>query len=142
MTYAQVAVYGFSEKVGLLSFPQREDSFEMTKPYSSKTGAIIDTEVREWVAKAYEKTVQVIEEHKEQVAQIAELLLEKEVLHQEDLIKVLGERPFKYAELSNYEKFKQGFQEEDDKSVETPSDTVPVEEDGGASPLIPQVVPT
>jgi len=42
MTYAQVAVYGFSEKVGLLSFPQREDSFEMSKPYSSKTGSIID----------------------------------------------------------------------------------------------------
>ncbi|KAJ4978169.1 hypothetical protein NE237_008949 [Protea cynaroides] len=90
MTYAQVAVYGFSDKVGLLSFPQREDTFEMTKPYSSKTGAIIDNEVREWVAQAYERTVQLIGEHKEQVAQIAELLLEKEVLHQEDLVRVLG----------------------------------------------------
>ncbi|MBA0581502.1 hypothetical protein Gorai_023679 [Gossypium raimondii] len=79
MTYAQVAVYGFSDKVGLLSFPQRDDAFEMTKPYSSKTGAIIDSEVREWVGKAYNRTVQLIEEHKEHVAQIAELLLEKEV---------------------------------------------------------------
>ncbi|RVW66037.1 ATP-dependent zinc metalloprotease FTSH 10, mitochondrial [Vitis vinifera] len=100
MTYAQVAVYGFSDKVGLLSFPQREDGFEMTKPYSSKTGAIIDTEVREWVGKAYERTLQLIEEHKEQVAQIAELLLEKEVLHQDDLTRVLGERPFKSLEPS------------------------------------------
>ncbi|KAE8719435.1 ATP-dependent zinc metalloprotease FTSH 3 [Hibiscus syriacus] len=95
MTYAQIAVYGFSDKVGLLSLPRRDDAFEMTKPYSNKTGAIIDGEVREWVGKAYERTVQLIEEHKEHVAQIAELLLEKEILHQEDLVRILGERPYK-----------------------------------------------
>lgn len=140
MTYAQVAVYGFSDKVGLLSFPQREDTFEMTKPYSSKTAAIIDNEVREWVGKAYERTLQLIEEHKEHVAQIAELLLEKEVLHQDDLVKVLGERPFKSVEVTNYDRFKQGFQEEDEKPVEVPlNDT---SEEDGSSPLDPQVVPT
>ncbi|XP_022755801.1 ATP-dependent zinc metalloprotease FTSH 3, mitochondrial-like [Durio zibethinus] len=141
MTYAQVAVYGFSDKVGLLSFPQRDDGFEMSKPYSNKTGAIIDVEVREWVAKAYEKTVQLIEEHKEQVAEIAELLLEKEVLHQDDLIRVLGERPFKSSELTNYDRFKQGFQEEDNKAVQTPEGGT-VEGDDGSAPLDPQVVPT
>ncbi|GMP70223.1 hypothetical protein CsSME_00029161 [Camellia sinensis var. sinensis] len=72
MTCAQVAIYGFSDKVDLLSFPQREDTFEMTKLYSSKTAAIIDNEVREWVAKAYDRTLQLIEQHKEHVAQIAE----------------------------------------------------------------------
>jgi AFG3 family protein len=138
MTYAQVAVYGFSDKVGLLSFPQREDSFEMSKPYSSKTAAIIDSEVREWVGKAYVHTIQLIEEHKEQVAKIAELLLEKEVLHQDDLLRVLGERPFKSTELTNYDIFKQGFEEEDQKTVEIPV----TEEEDGSSPLEPQVVPT
>jgi AFG3 family protein len=128
MTYAQVAVYGFSDKVGLLSFPQKEDSFEMTKPYSNETGAIIDSEVREWVGKAYGHTVQLVEKHKEQVAQIAELLLEKEVLHQEDLIRVLGERPFKSSEVSNYDIFKQGFEEEE-KKVETPASTTDGDED-------------
>ncbi|KAJ8750489.1 hypothetical protein K2173_015634 [Erythroxylum novogranatense] len=113
MTYAQVAVYGFSDKVGLLSFPLKEDGFEMTKPYSSKTAAIIDGEVREWVGKAYDRTLQLIEEHKEHVAQIAEMLLEKEVLHQDDLLRVLGERPFKSAEVSNYDRFKEGFKEEE-----------------------------
>lgn len=132
MTYAQVAVYGFSDKVGLLSFPQRDDSFEMTKPYSSKTGAIIDNEVRELVGKAYDHTVKLIEEHKEQVSQIAELLLEKEVLHQEDLVRVLGERPFKPAELTNYDRFKQGFVEDDKASKE---------DDDGSTPLEPEVVP-
>ncbi|CAI9301203.1 unnamed protein product [Lactuca saligna] len=118
MTYAQVAVYGFSEKVGLLSFPQREDGMEMSKPYSSKTGAIIDTEVREWVNKAYERTVSLVEEHKEKLSQIAELLLKKEVLHQDDLLKVLGERPFKATEMTNYDIFKLGFEKEDVKTGE------------------------
>ncbi|XP_059305572.1 ATP-dependent zinc metalloprotease FTSH 10, mitochondrial-like [Lycium ferocissimum] len=139
MTYAQVAVYGFSDKVGLLSFPQREDGFEMSKPYSSKTAAIIDNEVREWVSKAYERTVQLIEEHKEHVAQIAELLLEKEVLHQDDLIKVLGERPFKSLEPTNYDRFKQGFEEEN-KETKDNAENMTVE-DNGSSPVVPEVVP-
>ncbi|KAL3620097.1 ATP-dependent zinc metalloprotease FTSH 8, mitochondrial [Castilleja foliolosa] len=122
LTYAQVAIYGFSEKVGLLSFPQRDDGgFEMTKPYSSRTADIIDTEVREWVAKAYEQTIQLVEKHKEHVAKIAELLLEKETLHQEDLVRVLGARPFESSETTNYDRYKQGFQEEEenDKSEKT-----------------------
>lgn len=138
MTYAQVAVYGFSDKVGLLSFPQREDSFEMNKPYSSKTGAIIDNEVREWVTKAYEKTVELITEHKEHVAKIAELLLEKEVLHQEDLLRVLGERPFKSVEPTNYDRFIQGFDEEE-KEVAAPKNEA--EQEDGSLPLEGEVVP-
>lgn len=142
MTYAQVSVYGFSEKVGLLSFPPREDSLEMTKPYSSETGAIIDGEVREWVAKAYKHTIELIESHKEQVAQIAELLLEKEVLHQEDLVRVLGERPFKSSEPTNYDRFKQGFEEEKDKSIKS-TEGGNLEDDGSSSssPVPPGVVP-
>ncbi|KAG5583867.1 hypothetical protein H5410_044301 [Solanum commersonii] len=139
MTYAQVAVYGFSDKVGLLSFPQRDDGFEMSKPYSSKTATIIDTEVREWVSKAYERTVQLIEKHKEQVAQIAELLLEKEVLHQEDLVRVLGERPFKSLEPTNYDIFKQGFEEEKKETKDNPENKTV--EDNGSPPVVPEVVP-
>ncbi|KAK9010222.1 hypothetical protein V6N11_036735 [Hibiscus sabdariffa] len=103
--------FQMSDKVGLISIPRTEDGLEMTKPYSSKTGAMIDGEVRVWVAKAYERTVQLIEEHKEHVARITELLLGKEVLHHEDLVQELGERPFKSSEPTNYDRFKQGFQD-------------------------------
>ncbi|RWW53480.1 hypothetical protein BHE74_00040023 [Ensete ventricosum] len=127
-------------KVGLLSFPQRDDTLEMTKPYSSKTGAIIDQEVRDWVSKAYERTVALITEHKDQVVQIAELLLEKEVLHQEDLVRVLGKRPFVSSEPTNYDRFIQGFQDEDNTSNNVPEDAVL--EDDGSSPLDGEVVPT
>lgn len=140
MTYAQVAVYGFSEKVGLLSFPQRDDGFEMTKPYSNQTASIIDDEVRDWVGKAYKKTIELVKEHKEQVAQIAELLLEKEVLHPDDLARVLGERPFKAVEPTNYDLFKQGFQDEENKSQE-PAKNAEVPDDDG-SPSLGEVVPT
>ncbi|MBA0767937.1 hypothetical protein Gotri_016783, partial [Gossypium trilobum] len=101
MTYAQVAVYGFSDKVGLLSFPQR-DAFEMTKPYSSKTGAIIDSE--------------------------------------EDLVRILGKRPFKSSEPTNYERFKQGFQEENKEPKDT-KDEGRTAGDDGSTPLKPEVVP-
>ena len=109
MTYAQVAVYGFSEKVGLLSFPPKDDGMEMTKPYSNETGEIIDQEVRDWVATAYARTLALLTKHKAGVEALALKLLEKEVLHQEDLIAILGERPFQHAEMSNYDKFKLGF---------------------------------
>ncbi|KAH6829504.1 FTSH protease 10 [Perilla frutescens var. hirtella] len=136
MTYAQVAVYGFSEKVGLLSFPQRnDDGFGMSKPYSSKTAAIIDSEVREWVGKAYSHTLQLIEEHKEDVAKIAEMLLEKEVLHHDDLVSILGKRPFETDEneTTNYHRYKQGFGED--------KDTIAREENGSSPPVPPDVAP-
>ena len=64
MTYAQVAVYGFSEKVGLLSFPPKDDGLEMMKPYSNETGEIIDQEVRDWVDVAYKRTLALITKHR------------------------------------------------------------------------------
>ncbi|TXG58626.1 hypothetical protein EZV62_016455 [Acer yangbiense] len=80
--------------VGKISTGAQNDLEKVTK-MASKTGAIIDNEVRELVGKAYDHTVKLIEERKEQVSKIAELLLEKEVLHQEDLVRELGGRPFK-----------------------------------------------
>lgn len=139
MTYAQVAVYGFSNKVGLLSFPRREDTVETSKPYSSKTAALIDNEVRKWIAKAYDRTVQLIEEHREHVTHIAELLLEKEVLHQEDLVQVLGERLFKSSEPTKYNRFKQGFEEENRETKDIPKDKTA--QDNQSSPEESDLVP-
>lgn len=92
------------------------------------------------MGKAYERTLQLIEEHKEHIAKIAELLLEKEVLHQDDLVRVLGERPFKSSEPTNYDRFKQGFHEEDKETKQTTQGGT-VEDDGSSSPLGPEVVP-
>eukprot|EP00897_Mesotaenium_endlicherianum_P009103 jgi/Mesen1/8220/ME000442S07491 len=110
MTYAQVAIYGFSDKIGLLSFPQdRDGGPELTKPYGNATAEIIDQEVREWVDKAYRRTLALLETHRAGVEALAQQLLAREVLHQDDLAKILGVRPFRNAELSNYDKFRHGF---------------------------------
>ncbi|EUB61794.1 AFG3-like protein 2 [Echinococcus granulosus] len=100
--YAQVVQLGFSPKVGNLSFdlPQQGEPV-MTKPYSEHTAQIIDEEVRDLVARAYDRTLKLVEEHKGHIEALALRLLEKEQLQKEDLVEILGPRPFQ--EKSTYE---------------------------------------
>eukprot|EP00793_Prasinoderma_coloniale_P002466 PRCOL_00001948-RA len=106
MAYSQVAIYGFSEKIGLLSFPSNNQ--ELTKPYSDETARIIDEEVRALVDEAYERTRQLLRDQKDNVEALAQALLEKEVLQIEDLNKILGPRPFQSGEQTNLERLTQG----------------------------------
>ncbi|MFM7221928.1 MAG: ATP-dependent zinc metalloprotease FtsH [Bacteroidota bacterium] len=94
MSYAMVTVYGMSEKVGNVSFydPQQENTF--TKPYSEETGKLIDDEVRVLVDRAYTRTLQLLQEKKEDVEKIALALLDREVLHQQDVEDLIGKRPY------------------------------------------------
>ncbi|VUZ43848.1 unnamed protein product [Hymenolepis diminuta] len=100
--YAQVVQLGFSPKVGNLSFdlPQHGEPM-MTKPYSEQTAQLIDEEVRELIAKAYDRTIKIVEQHKEHVEALALRLLDKEQIQKEDLVEILGPRPFQ--EKSTYE---------------------------------------
>lgn len=70
--YAQVVQLGFSSKVGNLSFdlPQHGEPM-MTKPYSEQTAQLIDEEVRELIAKAYDRTIKIVEQHKEHVEAVS-----------------------------------------------------------------------
>jgi AFG3 family protein len=94
MSYAMVTVYGMSEKVGNISFydPQQENTF--TKPYSEETGKLIDGEVRKLVDDAYKRTLALLTERKEEVEKIAIALLDREVLHQQDVEDLIGKRPY------------------------------------------------
>jgi cell division protease FtsH len=94
ISYSMVTVYGMNEKVGNVSFydPQTENQF--TKPYSEETGKLIDNEVRLLVDKAYQRTKQVLQERRKEVEDLAHALLEKEVLHQQDVELIIGKRPF------------------------------------------------
>ncbi len=73
----QVAIYGMNEKIGLLSFPQEEGSFN--KPYSDDTARLIDGEVRTLVDTAYQRTLGLLRDKRELVEALAQALLEKEV---------------------------------------------------------------
>lgn len=94
--YAMVSVYGLNEKIGNISFydssGQSEYSFQ--KPYSEKTGQLIDEEVSKMVEAAYARTKQILKNHKKELGELANLLLEKEVIFKEDLEKIFGKRPF------------------------------------------------
>jgi len=94
IAYAMVTVYGMNEKVGNVSFydPQQETSF--TKPYSEETSKLIDEEVRKLIDEAYERTKRLLNDKKQQVATLAEALLEKEVLFQSDVETLIGKRPY------------------------------------------------
>uniref|UniRef100_A0A4D5R9X8 AFG3-like protein 2 n=1 Tax=Scolopendra viridis TaxID=118503 RepID=A0A4D5R9X8_SCOVI len=105
--YAQVVHFGMNEKVGNVSFdlPQPGDVV-MDKPYSEATAQIIDTEVRQLIQLAYDRTMKLLTEHKDDVEKVAKRLLEKEILSREDMIELLGPRPF--PEKSSYEEFVEG----------------------------------
>ena len=107
MAYNRVAVYGMNEKVGMLSFPSDDQSFQ--KPYSQDTARMIDEEVRELVDAAYKRTVALVTKEKAKVEALALGLLEKEVLQRHDLVQILGARPFKYEGQQNIDILDQGF---------------------------------
>lgn len=105
--YAQVVHFGMNEKVGNVSFdlPQPGE-IVMDKPYSEATAQLIDTEVRTLIDEAYNRTFALLTNHKNNIEKVALRLLEKEILSREDMIELLGPRPFK--EKSTYEEFVEG----------------------------------
>ncbi len=92
MAYAMVQYYGMSDKVGSLSFYDSSGArgYDLTKPYSEKTAQLMDEEVKKLVAEVHERTRKLLEDNKEGFTQVAELLLEKEIVMAEDLEKILG----------------------------------------------------
>src|SRR5689334_20472999 len=89
-----VTVYGMNEKVGNVSFydPSAEQSF--TKPYSEETSKLIDEEVRNLINEAFVYTKKLLTEKRDKVELLAEALLDKEVLFQSDVEKLIGKRPY------------------------------------------------
>ena len=98
--YAMVTIFGMSDKVGNLCYYDStgQTDFNFTKPYSEKTAELIDAEVKNLIETSYAKAKELLETHKEQHRQVAELLLEREVIFSDDLEKILGKRPWKDEE--------------------------------------------
>ncbi|KAJ1988119.1 AFG3-like protein 2, partial [Coemansia thaxteri] len=80
---------------------QSEQQFH--KPYSEATAEIIDQEVRKMIDDAYAATLALLTEKRDAVERVAQLLLKKEVLGREDMLELLGTRPFK--DKVQYEEF-------------------------------------
>ena len=92
--YGMVTVYGMNDKVGNISYYDPNSDQTFTKPYSEETGKLIDAEVRNLIAVAYERTLALLTERRAAVEKLAKALLEREVLFQSDVEALIGKRPF------------------------------------------------
>jgi cell division protease FtsH len=92
--YAMVSFFGMSDKVGNISFydSSGQSDFGFTKPYSEKTAELIDQEVNQIIAESYLRAKEVLKNNMKGLTELAELLLEKEVIFSEDLERIFGKR--------------------------------------------------
>ena len=91
--YGMVAFAGMSEKLPNLCYYNNQE-YQFQRPYSETTAKIMDDEVLKMVNEQYERAKQILEEHKEGHAQLAQLLIEREVIFADDVEKIFGKRPW------------------------------------------------
>jgi AFG3 family protein len=124
--YSMVVIYGMTEKVGNVSYYElmKNDTFQ--KPYSDDTARIIDEEVKSIIEEQYQRVLALLRDKMPELEKVAMVLLEKEVIVKDDVVKLIGERPFlvekneeeiEKSEESSSEEASEGNQELDDKET-------------------------
>ena len=93
---AMVTVYGLSDKIGNLTYydSSGQNQYDFNKPYSEQTAVLIDKEISEIIEAQYQRAIDLLEENKDKLTQLAEVLLEKEVIFKDNLQEIFGKRPF------------------------------------------------
>ncbi|MFK7833867.1 MAG: ATP-dependent zinc metalloprotease FtsH [Winogradskyella sp.] len=93
---AMVTVYGLSDKVGNLTYydSSGQSEYGFTKPYSEKTAELIDKEISDIIEEQYERAIKLLEKNKDKLTELAEVLLDKEVIFKDNLEKIFGKRPY------------------------------------------------
>ena len=95
IAYAMVAYYGMSETLPHINYyDMQSDGYGLTKPYSDKTAELIDREATDIVRSQYERAKAILSEHAEGIQQLAQLLLDREVIYTEDVEHIFGKRPW------------------------------------------------
>ena len=97
---AMVSVYGLNENIGNITYydSSGQMDYNFSKPYSDETAKVIDDEISKIIETQYARACQILKKHKAKLTALAERLLEKEVIFKDDLVDLLGERPFKKEE--------------------------------------------
>ena len=95
MAYSMVVYYGMSDKLSNISYyDSSRGDYSFTKPYSEKTAELIDKEVKAIVDEQYNRAKSLITSHREQHKELADLLVEKEVIFADDVERIFGKRPW------------------------------------------------
>ncbi len=97
---AMVTIYGLNEKIGNLTYydSSGQSEYNFSKPYSEKTAELIDKEISTLIESQYNRAIKLLEENKDKLTQLANVLLEKEVIFKDNLQKIFGDRPFEIPE--------------------------------------------
>ena len=92
-SYGMIAYAGMSDKLPNLCY-YNNDEYSFNKPYSERTAELIDEEVKHMINEQYERAKTILTEHKEGHNQLAQLLMEREVIFAEDVERIFGKRPW------------------------------------------------
>ena len=111
--YAMVSVYGLNKRIGNRSYYDSSGESNFTKPYSEETAKIIDEEASKIIERAYDRAKELLTINNDKLTTLANKLLEKEVIFKEDLVEIMGKRPFEADALMA------------EKAAETSSDDIP-----------------
>ncbi|MEP2446679.1 MAG: ATP-dependent zinc metalloprotease FtsH [Balneola sp.] len=132
MAYSMVSVYGLNDKIGNVSFyDSKQSDYNFQKPYSESTAQIIDEEVKKIIDEAYQRTKKLLQGKKKELEILAKELLEKEMLYQSDLEKLIGKRPFDTK--TTYEEYTTPDAEVVDDVIESDSESEDKTEDSKTS---------
>jgi cell division protease FtsH len=93
---AMVTIYGLNEKLGNITYydSSGQSDYNFSKPYSEDTARVIDTEISKLIEEQYQRAIAILETNKEKLTQLADILIEKEVIFKDDLETIFGKRPF------------------------------------------------
>jgi cell division protease FtsH len=93
---AMVTIYGLNEKIGNVTYydSSGQGDYNFNKPYSEETAMIIDKEISKLIESQYERAIKILEENKDKLNQLADILIEKEVIFKDDLEQIFGKRTF------------------------------------------------
>ena len=93
---AMVTVYGLNEEIGNVTYydSSGQNDYNFSKPYSEETAQVIDKEISKIIELQYKRACKLVEDNQDKLTALANRLLEKEVIFKDDLVKILGERPY------------------------------------------------
>ena len=125
--YGMIAYAGMSDKLSNLCY-YNNDEYSFSKPYSEKTAEMIDEEVHAMINGQYERAKEILKEHKEGHARLAQLLIEREVIFAEDVEKIFGKRPWASRSEELFGK-EDSANNRNETTVENADDITPVTEE-------------